>query len=133
MDYEMTIYFQQQWTDPRLAWGLHPHKDNISRRREKNMNQIHAQLVDLLWKPGKKQKTNILELSENFGNFFLKHFLDIYFDFEKHSTRDDSGNRLLDISPRANGVKFSQISKKKLYTLKFYFYDIKLFYLFWYP
>ena len=51
MDYEMTIYFQQKWIDSRLAWGSSPRSN---KRRKGNMNQIHSQLVERLWRPGKR-------------------------------------------------------------------------------
>ena len=64
MDYEMTIYFQQKWTDQRLAWGLlprsnlvHPNPAPLERRRKRNMNQIHAQLVERLWRPGSNSES----------------------------------------------------------------------------
>lgn len=87
MDYEMTIYFQQKWTDERLAWGMvKQQRDSTgsnnmtssSYRRRANMNQIESRLIKRMWRP------------------------DVYFDFEKHSTRDNlfDGNMLLEISPQ---------------------------------
>lgn len=87
MDYEMTIYFQQKWTDERLAWGIvKQQRDSTgsnnmtssSYRRRANMNQIESRLIKRMWRP------------------------DVYFDFEKHSTRDNlfDGNMLLEISPQ---------------------------------
>ena len=42
--------FEQKWIDSRLAWGSSPRSN---KRRKGNMNQIHSQLVERLWRPGK--------------------------------------------------------------------------------
>ena len=80
MDYEMTIYFQQKWTDERLAWGGSGNMTSF--RRRANMNQIESRLIKRMWRP------------------------DVYFDFEKHSTRDNlfDGNMLLEISPQVKAA-----------------------------
>ena len=101
MDYEMTIYFRQKWKDsrlglpvshssanqrtafqntdnPELAWGTM--SDELFRKmniapgsklppggrlgRRGNKNQVDSRLIEKIWRP------------------------DIYFDYEKHSTRD---------------------------------------------
>ena len=89
MDYEMTIYFQQKWADSRLAWGKVNNDSSVmtSYRRRANMNQVESRLIKRMWRP------------------------DIYFDFEKHSTRDNlfDGNMLLEISPQVWSFKINYL------------------------
>ena len=69
MNYEMTLFFRQFWTDPRLAWGEHSngtfyerqgspnsercceHCSGISDKRKDNTYNVAADMLDLIWVP----------------------------------------------------------------------------------
>ena len=46
MDYDMTFFFRQYWTDPRLAWA-----GESNRTRSDGFNKIHSSYAERIWVP----------------------------------------------------------------------------------
>jgi len=103
MDYEMTIFFRQFWSDPRLAWG---EINGTKYRRHDGSSNIDGTYLDKIWEP------------------------DIFFVDEKDSKRHliMTRNMLLELHPDGQIMLSERLSLKIgcHMDLKFYPFDLQV-------
>jgi hypothetical protein len=103
MDYEMTIFFRQFWSDPRLAWG---EINGSLYRRNDESNNIDGTYLEKIWEP------------------------DIFFVDEKDSKRHliMTRNMLLEVHPDGQIMLSERLSLKIgcHMDLKFYPFDLQV-------